>query len=105
MEEKATAGNAPGDPDLDELEKLGSELALLGFDSDMLIVEGWRPSLVARNPRAPQMAETILAGAAWYWWPWGERISPFTDRRAAAAIIARVLRCDGPGARDGHHGI
>jgi len=37
------------------------------------------------------LAETVMAAAEWFWWPWADRIAPAADVAAAADAIARVL--------------
>ncbi len=72
------------------LEKLAAELRPRGFDP-VISSLGGRPALVVSNPRAPMLAETVLADAEWFWWSWADRIALTADVPAAADTVARVL--------------
>jgi hypothetical protein len=81
------------------LDKLAAELRARGFEAQLRIPDGWRPSLAVRNPRAPALSETVLAGEEAYWWPWADPIAGMADAGTAADVIARVLAAvpgDGP---------
>ena len=82
--------HAPAD-DVSALEKLAAELAARGFEARLFTPEDRLPSLAVTNPRAAMLAETVITGTGWFWWPWGVRIAPVSDAAAAAGIIARVL--------------
>ena len=76
--------------DVPALEKLAAELAARGFETRTLTSDDWRTSVVVRNPQAPLLAETVLAGSSWYWWPWADWIAPVADASAAADVVVRV---------------
>jgi hypothetical protein len=45
------------------------------------------------------LAETVMADATSFWWPWADRIGAVADVAGAADVIARVLAAapgDGP---------
>jgi hypothetical protein len=37
------------------------------------------------------LAETVLAHANWFWWPWRNRIAPAADVPAAADRVLQAL--------------
>ncbi len=78
------------------LEKLAAELTARGYRAHMITAGGGPPSLAVTNPQAAMLAETVLADAEWFWWPWADRIAPMADVPAAAARVASVLRAAGP---------
>jgi hypothetical protein len=80
--------------DLDSTAALGTLADALDLrDFDII-----RPAIASRRPcltiacRHARMSEKIYAAHGWYWWSWGERISPITESDVAAGKIARVLR-------------
>ncbi len=78
--------------ELADLERLGTELATLGYHADVRIPVGRLPYLDVRNPRASALTETVYAQGGSFWWSWAERIAGCDQVRTAAAILARVLR-------------
>ncbi|HUY48034.1 MAG TPA: hypothetical protein VMV92_20295 [Streptosporangiaceae bacterium] len=84
---------AVDDPDAEitALEKLAAELAARGFEARLFTPQARLPSLTVASPQAALLAETVITGAGWFWWPWGDRIAPVSDAAAAAGIVARVL--------------
>lgn len=73
------------------LETLAGELSRRGYDAKLIAPQGREPWLAVRNPSLPMLAETVLAHAEWFWWPWADRIGPATDVAATADRIVRVL--------------
>jgi len=91
-----TQGNTRGeiavaDQDASALEALAGELGRRGYDAKLISPEGREPWLAVRNPRVPMLAETVMAHADWFWWPWADRIGPADDVPAAADRVVRVL--------------
>jgi hypothetical protein len=85
------------------LEALATAMAAQGWITHVEIPRGRPPALYVRNPHAPVLSEHIYAwpstnGSWFYWWSWGQIISPATTSAAAktAGIIAHVLRPNGP---------
>jgi hypothetical protein len=93
--------HAPGgdDPEagIAALEKLSAELGALGFKARLITPADRLPSLAVSNPAAAMLAETVITGAEWFWWPWGDRIGPVADVAAAAGRVAAVLRAASDG--------
>jgi hypothetical protein len=58
------------------LETLAAELGKRGYEAKLIAPEGREPWLAVRNPRVPMLAETVMAHADWFWWPWADRIGP-----------------------------
>jgi hypothetical protein len=85
------------DQDASALEALADELGRRGYDAKLIAPEGREPWLAVRNPHAPMLAETVMAYAEWFWWPWADRIGPAGDVRAAADRVARVLSAGADG--------
>ena len=77
------------------LETLAAELHRRGYEAKLITPEGRDPWLAVRNPQVPMLAETVLAHAEWFWWPWQDRIGPATDVPAAADRVLRVLAAAG----------
>jgi hypothetical protein len=75
----------------DALDTLAAELRRRGYDAQLVAPEGREPWLAVRNPQVPMLAETVLAHANWFWWPWRDRIGPAADVPAAADRVLRVL--------------
>ena len=69
---------------------LAAELRRRGYDAKLIAPEEREPWLAVRNPQVPMLAETVLAQANWFWWPWRDRIGP-ADVPAAADRVLRVL--------------
>ncbi|MDX6390111.1 MAG: hypothetical protein QOJ73_1174 [Streptosporangiaceae bacterium] len=82
--------HAPGD-DTAALEKLAAELNARGYEARLTVPDGQLPWLAVINPAATMLAETVMAHAEWFWWPWADRIAPAADAATAADAIARVL--------------
>ena len=82
--------HAPGN-DTAALEKLAAELTARGYETRLIAPDGRPPWLAVINPAATMLAETVMADAEWFWWPWADRIAPTADVAAAAGAIARVL--------------
>ncbi len=82
--------HAPGN-DTAALEKLAAELSARGYETRLTVPDGRPPGLSVINPAAPMLAETVMAYAEWFWWPWADRIAPAADVATAADAIARVL--------------
>ena len=82
--------HAPGN-DTAALEKLAAELTARGYETRLIAPDGRPPWLAVINPAATMLAETVMADAEWFWWPWADRIAPAADVAAAADAIARVL--------------
>ncbi|HUY47378.1 MAG TPA: hypothetical protein VMV92_16870 [Streptosporangiaceae bacterium] len=76
---------------MEHLEKLAAELAVRGFKVQLITPEHRLPSLAVANSEAAMLAESVVTGTDFYWWPWGQKIAPITDVTAAADIVARVL--------------
>jgi hypothetical protein len=79
------------DQDGSALEALGAELGRRGYDAKLIVPPGREPWLAVRNPQVPMLAETVLAQAEWFWWPWADRIAPAADVPGAADQVVRVL--------------
>jgi hypothetical protein len=77
--------------DVESLVKLAAELDARGFRTQLFTPADRLPSLAVTNPQAGLLAETVIVGTQWYWWPWGQKIRPVTDAATAAEIVARVL--------------
>jgi hypothetical protein len=73
------------------LEKLAAELNSRGYDTRLTVHDGQLPRLAVINPAATTLAETVMAYAEWFWWPWADRIAPEADVATAADAIVRVL--------------
>jgi hypothetical protein len=90
-----SAGNGPGSrPGSDQpaaLEKLAAELRARGYEAQLIAPDGRPPSLAVNNPEAAVLAETVMADATSFWWPWADRIAGVADVAGAADVIARVL--------------
>jgi hypothetical protein len=56
------------------LDTLAAELRRRGHEAQLIAPEGREPWLAVRNPQVPMLAETVLAHADWFWWPWRDRI-------------------------------
>src|SRR6266851_651657 len=72
---------------------------ILDHDARLTAADGRPPSLAVTNPHAAMLAETVLADATSFWWPWADRIAAVADVTTAADVIARVLAAvpgDGP---------
>jgi hypothetical protein len=82
--------HAPGS-DTAALEKLAAELNARGYESRLIVPDGRPPWLAVINPAATMLAETVMAYAEWFWWPWADRIAPAVDVATAADAIVRVL--------------
>lgn len=83
-------GHAPGN-DTAALEKLAAELSARGYEAQLTVPDSRPPWLAIINPAATMLAETVMAYAEWFWWPWADRIAPAADVAAAADAIAQVL--------------
>jgi hypothetical protein len=77
------------------LETLAAELGRRGYEAKRVSPDGRDSWLAVRNPQAPMLAETVLAHAEWFWWPWQDRIAPTADVPAAADRVLRVLAAAG----------
>lgn len=77
---------------LPDLERLGAELARLGFHARVRTLVGRRPYLDVRNPRASVLTEQVHVQGGAYCWSWAERIAGCDEVTTAAATLARVLR-------------
>jgi hypothetical protein len=83
------------------LEKLAAAMAAQGWTATLETPAGRLPALYVRNPHAPVLSEHIYAwpntkGTWFYWWSWGQTISPAASALAkAVGIIARVLGPNG----------
>jgi hypothetical protein len=84
------------DNDVENLERLGGELAARGFRVQVITPEGRLPSLVVTSPHATMLSETVIVGTGTYFWPWGDRIAPVADVGTAAEAVARVLASSPP---------
>jgi hypothetical protein len=73
------------------LDTLAAELRRRDYDAKLIAPEGREPRLAVRNPQVPMLAETVLAQAGWFWWPWRDRIGLAADVPAAADRVLRVL--------------
>jgi hypothetical protein len=73
------------------LEMLAAELNARGYEARLTVPDGRPPWLAIINPAATLLAETVMADAEWFWWPWADRIAPAADVATAADAIARVL--------------
>src|ERR1017187_10751575 len=82
--------HAPGN-DTAALETLAAELHARGYEARLTVPDGRPPWLAVINPAATMLAETDMADAEWFWWPWADRIAPAADAAAAADPIARGL--------------
>ncbi len=90
---------APGSGQDAALDKLAAELCARGYEARLTAADGRPPSLAVTNPHAAMLAETVLADATSFWWPWADRIAAVADVTTAADVIARVLAAvpgDGP---------
>jgi hypothetical protein len=90
---------APGSGQDAALGKLAAELRVRGYQAHLIAPVGRLPSLAVTNPQAAVLAETVMADATSFWWPWADRIAAVADVAAAAEVIARVLAAvpgDGP---------
>lgn len=83
------------------LEALAAAMATQGWTANVETPPGRLPALYIRNPHAPVLSEHIYAwpatnGTWFYWWSWGQAISPATASGLAKAanLIAYVLRPD-----------
>jgi GNAT superfamily N-acetyltransferase len=82
------------------LDNLAAELHVRGYQAHLIAPAGRPPSLAVTNPHAAVLAETVMADATSFWWPWADRIAAVADVAGAAEVIARVLAAvpgDGPG--------
>jgi hypothetical protein len=84
------------------LETLATAMAAQGWTATIEAPAGRLPALYVRNPNVPVLSEHIYAwpntnGTWFYWWPWGQAISPTAASALAkaAGIIAHVLRPNG----------
>jgi hypothetical protein len=84
------------------LETLATAMAAQGWTTAIETPPGRLPALYVRNPHAPVLSEHIYAwpntnGTWFYWWSWGQAISPAAPSALAkaAGIIAHVLRPNG----------
>lgn len=91
--------HAPGN-DTAALENLAAELNARGYEARLTVPDGWPPWLAVINPAATTLAETVMAHAEWFWWPWADRIAPAADVATAADAIARVLALAPAGGRE-----
>ena len=73
------------------LHTLAAELRRRGHEANLTAPEGREPWLAVRNPQVPMLAETVLAHANWFWWPWRNRIAPAADVPAAADRVLQAL--------------
>jgi hypothetical protein len=73
------------------LEKLTPELTARGSVARLTIPGGLPSWLAVIGPAATMLAETVMAYAEWFWWPWADRIAPPADVATAADVIVRVL--------------
>ena len=90
---------APGSGQDAALDKLAAELRVRGYQAHLIAPAGRPPSLAVSNPQATVLAETVMADATSFWWPWADRIAGVADVAGAADVIARVLAAvpvDGP---------
>jgi hypothetical protein len=90
---------APGGGQDAALDKLAAEFRVRGYEARLTAADGGPPSLVVSNPQAAMLAETVMADATSFWWPWADRIAGVADVATAADVIARVLAAvpaDGP---------
>jgi hypothetical protein len=87
---------APGSGQNAALGKLATELHARGYQAHLIAPAGRPPSLAVTNPQATVLAETVMADATSFWWPWADRIAGVADVAGAADVIARVLAA-GPG--------
>jgi hypothetical protein len=53
--------------------------------------DGPHPHLTITNRRATMLTESVYAEAGWYWWAWGEKLSPASDPAQAAQKVTSVL--------------
>jgi hypothetical protein len=72
------------------LEKLTGELTARGYEARLTIPGGRPPWLAVIGPAATKLAETVMADAEWFWWPWADRIELPADVATAAGAIATV---------------
>ncbi|HEY1920514.1 MAG TPA: hypothetical protein VGH27_33515 [Streptosporangiaceae bacterium] len=75
-----------------DLEKLGAELAALGYHADVRQMADRLPYLHVRNPDASALSEKVYVQGDSFWWSWAERIAGCNQAATAAGILARVLR-------------
>jgi hypothetical protein len=75
-----------------DLERLGAELARLGFHARVHTLGDRRPYLDVRNPRASVLTEKVYVHGGAYCWSWAERIAECDQVATAAVTLARVLR-------------
>jgi hypothetical protein len=78
-----------------DLERLGVELSIRGFQTTARASLDGTPCLTVRNPRAHVLAEIVYARDGSYMWSWHEPIAPTDQPATAAGILARVLRAIG----------
>ena len=82
--------HVPGN-DTAALDRLSAELNARGYEARLTVPDGRPPWLAVINPAATMLAETVMAYAEWFWWPWVHRIAPAADAATPADAIARVL--------------
>jgi hypothetical protein len=82
---------APGSGQDAALDKLAAELRVRGYQAHLIVPAGRPPSLAVTNPHATVLAETVMADATSFWWPWADRIGAVADVAGAADVVARVL--------------
>jgi hypothetical protein len=75
-----------------DLEKLGAELAALGYHADVRQMADRLPYLYVRNPSASALSEKVYVQGDSFWWSWCERIARCDEAATAAGILAHVLR-------------
>jgi hypothetical protein len=73
------------------LEILAAELDARGYEARLIGRDGRPARLAVTNPEATMLTERVVAYAAWFWWPWADRIAPAADVSDAADMIARLL--------------
>ncbi|WP_131735870.1 hypothetical protein [Actinomadura roseirufa] len=74
------------------LERLAGELRDRGWHVTVRTVQGRRPALHVRNPRAPRLNDEVVADDAAFRWTWGQGIGPLTETPGVADRIQYVLR-------------
>jgi hypothetical protein len=87
---------APGN-DTTALEKPAAELTARRYQARLTAPDGRPPWSAVINPAAAMPAETVMADAEWFWWPWADRIAPAAGAPAAAGATTRVLALSPPG--------
>jgi hypothetical protein len=80
------------DADIADLEKLATEVAALGYQTDLRTPDDRLPYLDVRNPQATILREKVYAQAGAFWFSWAEKIADSDDVPHAAGVLARVLR-------------